>query len=81
MDTSSHRVGNPSIGEVSFGMSASLSMGSGSHLDRMGVIRDSDRESASNTAIAGTSLTGSVSSGVVGGSAGHRLRKFQSIVS
>ncbi|GAB6023925.1 hypothetical protein CHUAL_008656 [Chamberlinius hualienensis] len=66
MDAGSHRVGNPSIGEVSFAMSASLSMGSGSHLDRMGVIRDGDHECSSNTAIAGTSLTGSVYSGMIG---------------
>ncbi|RWS08678.1 E3 ubiquitin-protein ligase RNF19B-like protein [Dinothrombium tinctorium] len=41
---------NPSIGEVSFGMSTSTSMGSGTHLDRVGA----DRESASNAALAGS---------------------------
>lgn len=73
VDTSSHRVANPSIGEVSFGMSASLSMGSGSHLERVGLIRDSDRESASNTAIAGASLTGSIISSMTNATTGHRL--------
>lgn len=60
----SHRGVNPSIGEVSFQMSTSLSLGSGCHLERVGYIRerDSDRESASNTAIAGHSLTGSIAS-------------------
>ncbi|RWS31630.1 E3 ubiquitin-protein ligase RNF19B-like protein [Leptotrombidium deliense] len=41
---------NPSIGEVSFDMSSSISMGSGTHLDRVGA----DRESASNAALAGS---------------------------
>ena len=63
--TSRDRVANPSIGEVSLG--TSLSMGSGSHLDRVGcIMTDCDRESASNTAIAGASLTGSVASSYVG---------------
>jgi len=60
-----NRVANPSIGELSLG--ASLSMGSGSHLDRL---VECDRESASNTAIAGYSLTGSVASSYLGQ---HRL--------
>ena len=59
------RVANPSIGELSLG--ASLSMGSGTHLDRM---NECDRESASNTAMAGYSLTGSVASSYLGQ---HRL--------
>jgi len=59
------RVANPSIGELSLG--ASLSMGSGSHIDRL---VECDRESASNTAIAGYSLTGSVASSYLGQ---HRL--------
>lgn len=64
-ETTSSRVANPSIGEVSLG--ASLSMGSGSHLDRVGcVMSECDRESASNTAMAGASLTGSVASSYVG---------------
>ncbi|XP_076354639.1 E3 ubiquitin-protein ligase RNF19B-like isoform X1 [Tachypleus tridentatus] len=55
MDTAmSQRGVNPSIGEVSFGMSTSISMGSGSHLERVDLIRESDRESASNTALAGS---------------------------
>ncbi|KAI1305167.1 E3 ubiquitin-protein ligase RNF19A [Halotydeus destructor] len=41
---------NPSIGEMSFGLSASLYMGSGSHLDRAA----GDRESASNAPLAGS---------------------------
>lgn len=61
----SSRVANPSIGEVSLG--ASLSLGSGSHLDRL---TECDRESASNTAVAGYSLTGSVASSYLGQ---HRL--------
>ena len=41
--------------------------GSGSHLDRVGcVLTECDRESASNTAIAGHSLTGSVASSYIG---------------
>eukprot|EP00090_Calanus_glacialis_P017757 TRINITY_DN27570_c0_g1_i1.p1 TRINITY_DN27570_c0_g1~~TRINITY_DN27570_c0_g1_i1.p1 ORF type:complete len:987 (-),score=234.47 TRINITY_DN27570_c0_g1_i1:914-3874(-) len=64
-EVSSSRVANPSIGEVSLG--ASLSLGSGSHLDRVGcVLAECDRESASNTAIAGHSLTGSVASSYIG---------------
>ena len=59
-EVASSRVANPSIGEVSLG--ASLSLGSGSHLDRV----ECDRESASNTAIAGASLTGSVASSYIG---------------
>jgi E3 ubiquitin-protein ligase RNF19A len=45
----SNRV-NPSIGEMSLGMSTSVSMGSGSHLDRA----TCDRESASNAPLAGS---------------------------
>ena len=67
--TCGSRVANPSIGEVSLG--ASLSLGSGSHLDRVGcTLIECDRESASNTALAGTSLTGSVASSYIGH---HRL--------
>merc|ERR1719411_2557545 len=62
--TCGSRVANPSIGEVSLG--ASLSMGPGSHLDRVGcTLTECDRESASNTAIAGASLTGSVASSYI----------------
>ncbi|XP_050390987.1 E3 ubiquitin-protein ligase RNF19A [Patella vulgata] len=50
----------PSIGEASVGMTGSLSA-SGSHLDRVGMLRDeSDRDSSSNRAIAGASLNGSL---------------------
>eukprot|EP00095_Tigriopus_kingsejongensis_P003360 maker-scaffold496_size155344-snap-gene-0.25 protein:Tk03360 transcript:maker-scaffold496_size155344-snap-gene-0.25-mRNA-1 annotation:"ring finger" len=61
---------NPSIGEMSLG--ASLSMGSASHLDYHAG-SEADRESASNTAVAGTSRTVSLaSSSVLGG--GHSLK-------
>jgi hypothetical protein len=64
-EVSTTTVANPSIGEVSLG--ASLSMGSGSHLERVGcVLVECDRESASTTAIAGHSLTGSVASSYIG---------------
>lgn len=58
IDVASHR-GNPSIGE------ASLSLGSGSQLEKLG--RENDRESASNVALAGTSLAGSIASSVLPG--------------
>ena len=62
-------VANPSIGEVSLG--ASLSLGSGCHLNEREqdtdlASRECDRESASNTAMAGTSLTGSFASSYLG---------------
>jgi len=68
MDAVSHRGVNPSIGE------ASLSLGSGSHLEKMGReasmgsgaqlerLGEADHESASNIAIAGTSIAGSIAS-------------------
>ncbi|XP_076371195.1 E3 ubiquitin-protein ligase RNF19B-like isoform X2 [Tachypleus tridentatus] len=56
----SHRGINQSIGEVSFGMSTSISMGSGSHLERIGLIPESDGESASNTALAGSIASSSL---------------------
>ena len=52
----------PSIGDASLGMSNSLSASS-SHMDRVGVLRDSDsvdRDSSSNRAMAGSSLNGSI---------------------
>lgn len=55
IDAVSHRGVNPSIGE------ASLSMVSGSQMLRLG--HEADRESASNVAMAGVSLTGSIGSG------------------
>lgn len=63
MDTASHRGVNPSIGE------ASLSLGSGSQLERLG--RENDRESVSNVALAGASLAGSIASSSL--NAGQRL--------
>merc|ERR1719361_580003 len=62
-------VANPSIGEVSLG--ASLSLGSGCHLNEREqdtdlASRECDRESASNTAVAGASLTGSLASSYFG---------------
>jgi len=59
MDAVSHRGGNPSIGEVS------LSLGSGSQLERLG--RENDRESSSNVAIAGASIAGSIASSLLPG--------------
>lgn len=66
IDVASHRGGNPSIGE------ASLSLGSGSQLEKLG--RENDRESASNVALAGTSLAGSIASSVLPG--GQRYHSF-----
>lgn len=63
IDVASHRDGNPSIGE------ASLSLGSGSQLEKLDP--ENDRESASNVALAGTSLAGSIASSVLPG--GQRL--------
>ncbi|XP_075069981.1 E3 ubiquitin-protein ligase RNF19A [Mixophyes fleayi] len=52
---------NPSIGEGSVGgMTGSLSA-SGSHMDRIGAIRDNLSETASTMALAGASITGSLS--------------------
>ncbi|KAM9724545.1 E3 ubiquitin-protein ligase RNF19A-like [Menidia menidia] len=52
---------NPSIGEGSVGgMTGSLSA-SGSHVDRLGVTRDNLSETASTMALAGASITGSLS--------------------
>ncbi|XP_076241222.1 E3 ubiquitin-protein ligase RNF19A [Calliopsis andreniformis] len=68
IDVASHRGGNPSIGE------ASLSLGSGSQLEKLG--RENDRESASNVAIAGTSLAGNSLAGSIASSVlpgGQRL--------
>ncbi|XP_046397388.1 E3 ubiquitin-protein ligase RNF19B-like isoform X2 [Ischnura elegans] len=69
----SGQVGNPSIGE------ASLSLGSGSQLERLGRDDEEDEEEArgqggesgSNAALAGASLAGSIASGIVPG--GQRL--------
>lgn len=48
VDMVSHKEGNPSIGE------ASLSLGSGTHLEHLG--REQDRESSSTVALAGSIL-------------------------
>ena len=61
----------PSIGELSLGMTNSLSA-SGSHMERIGIIHESDRESASHRAIAGNSLTGSLSGSTLGGTSGYQ---------
>ena len=56
------------------GMTNSLSA-SGSHIDRVGVIRDeSDRDSASNRALAGASLNGSLSGSAIAGPSGFQNR-------
>lgn len=57
VDTALSTKPNPSIGEMSFGMSTSVSMGSGSHLDRVG----GDRESSSNAPLAGSIASASAS--------------------
>lgn len=52
---------NPSIGEGSVGgLTGSLSA-SGSHMDRLGAMRDNLSETASTMALAGASITGSLS--------------------
>lgn len=52
---------NPSLGEGSVGgLTGSLSA-SGSHMERMGAMRDNLSETASTTALAGASITGSLS--------------------
>ncbi|XP_012691541.2 E3 ubiquitin-protein ligase RNF19A isoform X3 [Clupea harengus] len=57
---------NPSLGEGSVGgMTGSLSA-SGSHMDRMGAMRDNLSENASTMALAGASITGSLSGSTVG---------------
>ncbi|XP_056141593.1 E3 ubiquitin-protein ligase RNF19A-like [Lampris incognitus] len=56
---------NPSIGEGSVGgLTGSLSA-SGSHMDRLGAIRDNLSETASTMALAGASITGSLSGAMV----------------
>lgn len=57
---------NPSIGEGSVGgLTGSLSA-SGSHMDRIGAIRDNLSETASTMALAGASITGSLSGSAMG---------------
>lgn len=61
----------PSIGEMSVGMTNSLSA-SGSHLERVGVIREDscDRDSASQHAIGGSCVASDGLAGGAGGGAG-----------
>lgn len=70
-------VANPSIGEVSLG--ASLSMGSGCILEHNAdnASREPDRESASITAVAGPSLTGSVASSYLGGPSKSKTNRLE----
>ena len=65
----------PSIGEMSLGMTNSLSA-SGSHLDRVGVIREDscDRDSASHRAMAGSCITESLSGSLLAGHTGFQNR-------
>lgn len=60
-----HNVANPSIGpsigDASLGMTSSRSA-SGSHLERIGIIRD-EGDTASTRAIGGMSLNGSICEG------------------
>lgn len=57
---------NPSIGEGSVGgLTGSLSA-SGSHMERIGAIRDNLSETASTMALAGASITGSLSGSAMG---------------
>ena len=81
VETASHNVANPSIGpsigEMSVAMTNSLSA-SGSHMERAGLMRDeSDRDSASNRALIGTSLSGSLSGSAVAGPSGFLNRYAQ----
>lgn len=56
---------NPSIGEGSVGGMTGIFSASGSHLDRLGAIRDNLSETASTMALAGASITGSLSGSVM----------------
>ena len=80
METDGHRAINPSIGpsigEMSVGMTNSLSA-SGSHLERVGVIREdccSDRDSASHQAMAGSCINASLSGSLLAGPTGFHNR-------
>jgi len=83
VETDGHHAINPSIGpsigEMSVGMTNSLSA-SGSHLERVGVIREdccSDRDSASHQAMAGSCINASLSGSLLAGPAGFHNRLFQ----
>jgi len=80
VETDGHRAINPSIGpsigEMSVGMTNSLSASS-SHLERVGVIREdgtSDRDSASHQAIAGSCINASLSGSLLAGQSGLQNR-------
>jgi len=80
VETDGHRAINPSIGpsigEMSVGMTNSLSA-SGSHLERVGVIHEdccSDRDSASHQAIAGSCINASLSGSLLAGPTGFHNR-------
>ncbi|CAG5130442.1 unnamed protein product, partial [Candidula unifasciata] len=69
----------PSIGDASLGMTNSLSA-SGSHMDRAGILRDdSDRDSSSHRALAGSSINGSLCSATY--SAQHHKLEVQADIS
>ncbi|XP_054157709.1 E3 ubiquitin-protein ligase RNF19B-like [Oppia nitens] len=69
----SNRGVNPSIGEVSLGLSTSLSMGSATHIDRIGGA--CDRENGSTAACAGSIASGTLST------AAHNKVEIQADVS
>ena len=83
VETDGHHAINPSIGpsigEMSVGMTNSLSA-SGSHLERVGVIREdccSDRDSASHQAMAGSCINASLSGSLLAGPTGFHNRSVQ----
>lgn len=56
---------NPSIGEGSMGGMTGSFSASGSHMDHLGATRDNLSETASTMALAGASITGSLSGSVM----------------
>lgn len=63
MDTAlsgNHGIGNPSIGELSLGLSNSMSIGSSTHLDRVNLDNVPDRESSSIAACAGSIIAANI---------------------
>jgi len=83
VETDGHRGINPSIGpsigEMSVGMTNSLSA-SGSHLERVGVIREdcgSDRDSASHQAMAGSCINASLSGSLLAGPSGFHNNRLE----
>lgn len=86
VEADGHRAINPSIGpsigEMSVGLTNSLSA-SGSHLDRVGVIREdctSDHDSASQQAIAGSCTNASLSGSLLAGPSGFHNRQVKPFV-